>query len=1050
MSEFAAALTDYLQNLEQLRRADASEASLRDAFFVFLRQTFPDLEINQPLWLEKQVPGLRVRGGVADALYGDLIFEFKRRLDEAYLGEGRDQLFRYLINQERPEQFFGILTDGESLQVYCLHDGRLEKRDELRFNPDHADDAKLWLDCYLFHEKQLVPTAEDVALRFGERSPTFWRSVRILQSSWDELKTDAAVNTKFVEWKSLLSIVYGSQVGDEDLFLRHTYLALFARVLALVALRRQTPKDEEIAKLIKGDAFEQLGLRNFVGDDFFTWLIRDISGSRSVLRALATRLTVSYDLGSINEDLLKELYQELVDPETRHDLGEFYTPDWLAELTLREAGFPEAGGDVTPDALCLLDPACGSGTFLFTAIRLLREAGYRGRKLVDFCSRNLAGIDVHPLAVTIARTNFVLALGPDLQIGGERFHVPVYMADSLSIPEILEEQQNHKDVQPCIRVPVDVSGIKSIKRTPAPPHLATEFVLPTEGITEPERLGDVIDALMDFARPDVQNGDSRHGFEQRLAEIGIPEEVRWAWHQNMTLMRWLLEPPATDTVWQFILKNASRPALLAHRRFAFVVGNPPWLSYRYVQRRDYQERIRDQVVRYGLLERSEDHLFTQIELATLFYAFSAQHYLAEGGTLAFVMPRSILTGAKQHQAFRQRFVATAKLLIDCEQVEPLFNVPSCVVIWEKQGQTSQSEVPCLQLAGIVPTRNAPLAEALKTLGQTRTVWKVPQSRGESPYLSMVRQGATIVPRTLWFVRGERTALVLDRKKPQLETDPRVIAQAKPPWKDIVLQGSMDIEFLFATLLSDDLVPFGWRRLSLVVLPLKDKAVWSFRDAFRHGKSELFKWIEKAEEYWKERAKSGHSVTEYLDWQGKLSAQTPTGVIKLLYNTSGTHLCSCVIPTTEPFKFDYDPHWLMIEGFIADTTTYWLEFRRPVEAHYLCAILNAPCVDQFIKPFQSKGSFGARKGKGERDIHRRPFEVLPIPAYKPGDPVHKRLAQLSRTCHKKTQAWFAEHDEGLLSKRIGSLRQEIRELLRRELAEIDELVQKMLGLPRAES
>jgi type I restriction-modification system DNA methylase subunit len=79
-----------------------------------------------------------------------------------------------------------------------------------------------------------------------------------------------------------------------------------------------------------------------------------------------------------------------------------------------------------------------------------------------------------------------------------------------------------------------------------------------------------------------------------------------------------------------------------------------------------------------------------MELATLFFAFCAEHYLADGGTLAFVMPRSILTGAKQHAKFRQRFVATANLLIDCEKVTPLFNVPACVVLWGKgQGGKGQ-------------------------------------------------------------------------------------------------------------------------------------------------------------------------------------------------------------------------------------------------------------------------------------------------------------------------------------------------------------------------
>jgi type I restriction-modification system DNA methylase subunit len=95
----------------------------------------------------------------------------------------------------------------------------------------------------------------------------------------------------------------------------------------------------------------------------------------TMLQRLAQSFVV-YDLKKINEDLLKQLYQNLVDPATRHELGEFYTPDWLAELTLREIDYHPGQS--------LLDPSCGSGTFLFLAIRRLAEQGLTGWALVDF------------------------------------------------------------------------------------------------------------------------------------------------------------------------------------------------------------------------------------------------------------------------------------------------------------------------------------------------------------------------------------------------------------------------------------------------------------------------------------------------------------------------------------------------------------------------------------------------------------------------------------------------------------------------------------------
>jgi hypothetical protein len=41
-------------------------------------------------------------------------------------------------------------------------------------------------------------------------------------------------------------------------------------------------------------------------------------------------------LEDINEDLFKELYQEIVKKADRHRVGEYYTPEWLSKLTLEE------------------------------------------------------------------------------------------------------------------------------------------------------------------------------------------------------------------------------------------------------------------------------------------------------------------------------------------------------------------------------------------------------------------------------------------------------------------------------------------------------------------------------------------------------------------------------------------------------------------------------------------------------------------------------------------------------------------------------------------
>ena len=1040
MDAFAEALRSYYQTYQELRNRHASEDSLRDAFLSFLRRAFPRLSHTEPFELEKYIPGLRVRGGFADVIYEDLIFEFKRHLDETTIQQAEPQLEGYLRNQPEPERFFGILTDGLRFRVYAWREEHLTFIDKLDLdettpeNPETIAQVRLWLDAYLFHERAIRPTTDDLVRRFGEHSPTFHQGRRLLQKLWQEAQAHPTARTKFAEWQNLLSLVYGSEVGDTDLFLRHTYLALLARVLVQVVLELLEPSSsvlDDPASLLSGETFQRKGLENFGQADFFVWMDPKHPDIQAFIRALALRLRSTYDLSRISEDLLKGLYQELVDPETRHDLGEFYTPDWLAELTLREAGFLKA------EKPSLLDPACGSGTFLFTAIRLQSQK-LQGTDLVEWATTYLAGLEVHPLAVFIARTNFLLALRTHLKAHRKRLHIPIYMADALSLPE--------KDLdQNSLRISVPVETIaQSTGKDPF--GLSPFFELPVDLARNPEKFSRALSALMDFSRPHLPEEAARTGLEQRLKDILHPDAADLSpWQRNLRLMRWLLKEPPTDTVWDFILRNASQPALLAHRQFDFVVGNPPWLAYRFVQRPDYQKRLKHLVLKtYQLLESRQTHLFTQMELATLFFAVCERHYLKEGGTLAFVMPRSILTGAKQHAAFQKRYLARTHLLLDGEKVSPLFNVPTCVVIYRKEEAPPAPTVPVTRYEGTLPTHNASYEEALKHLRRSESTFTLPTPLGQSPYFPKITQGATLVPRAFWFVRPAEDVIVQDVSRPELETDPRIQPQAKAPWKGLSLRGAVEAPYLYATLLSDDLLPFGWRNLSLTVLPLTDHRLLTPKEAIARGHTGLADWLAKAEILWEKNSKTNErikSIYDRLDYGQCLTKQTPVGPYKLLYNTSGTHLCACVINTRA--ITDHTLHDLHPQGFVADTTTYWLETQSMEEAHYLCSILNSSFVDKCIKPFQTKGSFGSMSGKGERHIHRRPFEVLPIPVYDGGDERHRRLAELSRVCHEKVEAFVRSLSEKEVGQRIGTLRQKVREMLKAELQEIDELTGDLL-------
>ncbi|MEM4021032.1 MAG: hypothetical protein QXI18_01465, partial [Nitrososphaerota archaeon] len=199
-----------------------------------------------------------------------------------------------------------------------------------------------------------------------------------------------------------------------------------------------------------------------------------------------------------------------------------------------------------------------------------------------------------------------------------------------------------------------------------------------------------------------------------------------------------------------------------------------------------------------------------------------------------------------------------------------------------------------------------------------------------------------------------------------------------------------------------------------------------------------KWLSEAEKIWREkRAEKADrmSIYEWLDYQGKLTSQNPKRKFKVLYNTSGTYLVSCIVEN-KPIALKVGGAKIRINGIVADWKTYWMETDDEAEAYYLSAILNSPLVDGIIKPMQSRGAFG------ERDIVKKPLE-LPIPRFDPGNHIHQRLSQLGKECHEKV----AKILPALTSKykSIGKIRAEIKKYLRNELQEIDRLTKQILKI-----
>ncbi len=316
--------------------------------------------------------------------------------------------------------------------------------------------------------------AKDFIRSFYQKLPRINREVRL--AVFEDWKNIFAQITGFkeihlVKLKEIYQIP--DAIGSEILFIVQTYYAFLLKLLSaelasdhgVRQLQRSFATELEsksideplefkkiLTELESGELFYRyLRIKDFVKNDCFSWYI-DILDKESIqiILRLVKELS-SYELipslGKYDtiKDLLKDLYMKLIDKKIRRNFGEFYTPDWLAQFLLNQSGFTlEYFNDLAakhkdfflPLKLRYLDPACGSGTFLMEAINRIREYADQhelNNNLIEFILKNVVGMDLNPLAVMAAKTNFLLCTADLLKSINHDIEIPIYMADSISI-----------------------------------------------------------------------------------------------------------------------------------------------------------------------------------------------------------------------------------------------------------------------------------------------------------------------------------------------------------------------------------------------------------------------------------------------------------------------------------------------------------------------------------------------------------------------------------------------------------------------------------------
>ena len=1068
-------IVDYLAAL----KASNTEEAKKLRFHNLLTRLFSDSAASRALvdqmaaGGEKTIFNIPRKGapktGYADIAYSNVIIEWEK--DLAKTGRhAEDQLAEYLAGKwhsgERYD-FVLIATDGRIWRSYApdlevllaqVAPSRvaLRKVEDFEVKRDNEQQFFYFLDRLLFRSTQRKATLGEIQLDFGDTSRAFINTVQAMRSVMPGPGVASPVHVAFEQWQRFLELAYGRFDDRKAVYLIHTYLSVFSKLLAYVVLRPAArPDDDELRRILTGEAFNALNVANFVEGDFFYWVSDPAIFARlaPALRELYNQIT-EYDFTDVEEDILKGVYQELIDIDTRHALGEYYTPDWLCERVVDSLQLERSSR--------VLDPACGSGSFLRALVARLRTDW--PDMPVQQIANQITGIDVHPLSVQIAKTTLLLALGEGVARAKSPVTLNVYLANTL----FLSQDEGKKTLY--------TSGHHFLVRVDDQ-RLPLDM---TPFIGQPDRFVKAIELAQHFVDANVETEQPFAVFEKalraRVPTVDIDASLVAELHAIYKAMR-EAKQKGRDTIWQFVLQNLYQPVFM-YRVFDAIVANPPWLTYSDISSGDYQQLVRDIARVYNLMPSAKANN-PHIDLAAVFLSHCGKYLAKDGAQMAFVLPRAFLT-ADQHANVRSGQASGFKLaeVWDLDGVSPLFNVPSCVLLATASDRESDDakRARALPKTGIVgtvfdgrlPRPHLHWRDAQQFLHERTTRWyfqelgneksrkkrsalvqqRIQGQSGGNAYADRFKQGATIVPRAFYFV--EPQALTVDvttdvtGRTVNIRTHPLALEGAKKPWDGISLTGAVQGHYLYRTAIARNVIPFALVNPPLIALPLvteelaydKDaelagKRQWRMLDSAAltaRGDLEAAKWFGQCERLWAERLsdsakKQKMSSIGRVDFQRGLSDQPTDGRWAVMFNRSAKDGNACIVRTD----------WFA-QHFLVDFAMYVCFVESEDEARFIKCYLNSGYINKAIKAFQTTGHFG------ERDVTKKILE-FPWPRYSRNVPLHRTLAALGKQMASSVQSILgSQQDLELDPRALGRLRSRIRTELDAQFKAMDALVE----------
>ena len=688
-SQIDNALTKIVRGCEQ-SDSEAHTSSIFETEIYFLVRHYLGVELS----FSKETPiegivhkfeGLSSRKsgrGRLDAVVNNIVIEYKHHTKlktEKQIIYAFEQVKEYLmaLNNNEGIKYDAILTDGIKIAYFQFVGDSVENTSLRSISVDDIDriinailnnKSKKFEPSNIVRDFSISPKSNSTSriiasILYKQLTNSITEKSQMLYSEWKELMhlsvDDNGKSNDIQKRRHDLSEIFKCNISDTEteyksLFALQTTYAIIVKLIACKVVDKlnfngETQDYHDLStltfdktqkffqKMEDGYSYTSMGIRNFLEGDFFSWYADSNQWSEEFWKNISEIIKTldEYSSFSLNVkynpiDIFKDLYMSIIPQSVRHSMGEYYTPEWLADRVITESLKLINNCNWTS-----IDPCCGSGIFIIALIKKIvgdiniNELSENDRKkILHTILDRVHGIDINPLSVLSARVSYYIAIH---QLGEvEDIEIPIFLGDSAIVP-----------------IKDDIDGIKCYRYSINNNKYGSLNVLFPASFVDKVDFGKNMNKLQALVKAEssqiLYDSIIREFTEKEKQSVVIMESIK-----KLSEDLIFLHKNNWDGIWIRIITNFMLIARL--KKHDLIVGNPPWVKWEHLPAA-YTSKIKEFCDIRHIFCNDGMYGGAQLNICALISNVAATNWLQPRGVLAFLMPDSIMS-QNSYEEFR--------------------------------------------------------------------------------------------------------------------------------------------------------------------------------------------------------------------------------------------------------------------------------------------------------------------------------------------------------------------------------------------------------------